>query len=96
MTTSSFHDQTENGSRPMTAANLREIAAWVDVLDKIARAYIDLTLSAGIEQRSELLAAMETVSGTEVQDDLRRWADEMDERAEQARRYFATDPGGWD
>jgi hypothetical protein len=80
----------------MTSHNLREIAAWMDVHDTIARAYIDLAFGLGMGQHSELAAAMDTLSGTEVQDDLRRWADEMDERQARVSAYYRTDPGGWE
>jgi hypothetical protein len=59
---------------PMTGAKLRLIAAWLDTYDNMAQEYLR---ASGV---SEAIVES-TVRGTEVQDDLRRWADELDQEA---------------
>lgn len=59
----------------MTAEKLREIANWLDTYDRLAEQYLDLLEGAGFPGTGEALIA---VQGKEVQDDLRRWADEVD------------------
>lgn len=66
---------------PMTPDKLREIAAWLDTLDAAARVLFENveSIAPGWMAMSEAdtVRALEAVTGTEVQDDLRRWADEM-------------------
>lgn len=58
----------------MTAEKLREIANWLDTYDKIIERVI-FTMGGDDVLDGEALIA---VRGKEVQEDLRRWADEID------------------
>lgn len=57
----------------MTAEKLRLMADWFDTYDKMAALYI--VDNAPPAEQPELLCI---VSGTVIQDDLRRWADEIE------------------
>ncbi len=60
----------------MTPGRLREIADWLDTLDRACQVLLSLM---PLGQRDSVWdKAMNTVKGKEIQDDLRRWADEME------------------
>lgn len=64
--------------RELTPDNLRIIADWLDTYDKMAILYLDTDeakRSYTPEQREKALA---TCAGKQIQDDLRRWADDID------------------
>lgn len=58
----------------MTGEKLRSIASWLDTYDAIVEQVI-ITVEGGIDLDGKKLTA---VRGKDVQDDLRRWADELD------------------
>lgn len=59
----------------MTPGKLRYIADWLDIFDKITQSYIDL-LNFETDEAEQALYA---VRKKEVQDDLRSWADHIQE-----------------
>lgn len=63
----------------MTAEKLRTLADWFDTYDAMAEQFIAVMANTAQEDVSEALA---TVRGTEVQDDLRRWANALAPREE--------------
>ena len=67
--------------RPMTPENLRLIANWLDTYDKLAIQHFDL-LSTNPEAlnttQEQIDKARESTGGTEVQEDLRAWADKLE------------------
>lgn len=69
---------------PITADKLRTIANWLDTYDKLAITFFDLlgdlTIKGHIPEM-ELKAledAREVAEGKSIQNDLRRWADELE------------------
>ena len=68
----------------MSAEKLRKIADWVDTHDEAVESYItllDQLAARGISVGStpeDRVIARKVLSGTEVQDDLRAWADEIE------------------
>jgi hypothetical protein len=68
----------------MTAEKLRTIAGWLDTYDRLAARYVDLIevlVEKGLTTvNADYEAALRVAAGKEVQDDLRRWADAIDER----------------
>jgi hypothetical protein len=68
----------EMGTVPegLTSTKLRQLANWFDTYDRMAEKYIEATSDQFDPLRiAELLAI---VRGDGVQDDLRRWADDLD------------------
>jgi hypothetical protein len=63
----------------MTADKLRTIAGWLDTYDKLAERFVALTRSA--IQQEAAATMLVTVRGSEVQDDLRHWAEAIDASA---------------
>lgn len=61
----------------MTPTALRNIADWLDTYDDLAAAYFDLLVDTGTPA-DDLVRVRAATSGKEVQDDLRRWADELE------------------
>jgi hypothetical protein len=77
----SWNDGTEEKSespRPMTGDALREIAAWFDTYDAMAESFLNLLVQSGRAEEAETVGARHAAAGKEVQDDLRRWAAEVD------------------
>lgn len=66
----------------MTAEKLRDIAAWLDTYDKLGEAYVRLTQALNIyigdDNADAIEEILEIIRGKGIQDDLRRWADEID------------------
>lgn len=62
----------------MTPEALRTIADWLDTYDRMGEAFADACERSGIGTPKTVIAVRAAVTGTEVQDDLRRWADELD------------------
>jgi len=63
----------------MTAEKLRDVADWLDTCDKVLLAYISLVREFLPNVRTEGIQAMiADIEGKGVQEDLRRWADEID------------------
>lgn len=62
----------------MTAEKLRNIADWLDTYDAVALSYFDLHEMFLETPAEELVEVRAAAAGTEVQDDLRRWADQID------------------
>lgn len=63
-------------SRELTPDSLREIADWFDTYDRLAEVYFDLLDQlGGYKPTAE---ARMICDSTEIQDDLRRWATEME------------------
>ena len=67
------------GGGPMTAEKLREIANWLDLYDRIAARYLDILGDEGVVDPESLERARDVVASDEIQQDLRRWADELEE-----------------
>jgi hypothetical protein len=67
-----------SGGGPLTPAKLRAVADWLDTLDAVARAWMAGEAPKVAPNAEAMQAVGETA--TEVQDDLRRWADELDVR----------------
>ena len=66
---------------PLTPGALRTVASWLDLYDEMAGRYCDLLEAAGLEDPERLQRVRAATSSTEMQDDLRRWADEMEASA---------------
>ncbi len=68
----------------MTAEKLRDIADWLDTYDELAQAHI--LLVEALKTRGffkhvtvdDAAGALEEAAGKAVQNDLRRWADDID------------------
>lgn len=60
---------------------LRETADWLDTYDQLALTHFALLESLGCSTPEELASVRAAASGTEQQDDLRRWAAELDAAA---------------
>ncbi len=72
-----------DGERPESdAGQLREAAAWLDTMDAMARAFFDMVQRSTLseEMRERALSLIPDVSSDEVQQDLRRIADQLDAR----------------
>ena len=67
----------------MNPQRLRKIAAWLDTSDKIVQDYINLLRAEDALSVDEYTVLTGFLKGTEMQDDLRQWADELD--AEEAK-----------
>lgn len=67
-----------------TAAKLREIADWLDTLDKVAELWMTGVPVSPKTDIDKLQAARLAVHGKEVQNDLRAWAQAMEDKT-----------GGW-
>ena len=65
-----------------SAEKYRHIADWIDTMTKVCVRYIELLGP----DRPDYEDAMAALAGTEVQDDLRRWADEMDAATAESER----------
>lgn len=72
--------------RDLNSTNLRLIADWLDTYDQLAIAFYDMVDEQGLAAPARLEACRYASGGTEIQDDLRRWAAEMDVKAEMAGR----------
>lgn len=62
---------------PMTPAALRNIADWLDEYDDMAEEFWDFLQLMEIGTPEKLARVRAATRGTEVQDDLRRWADDL-------------------
>ena len=60
---------------------LRETADWLDTYDELALTHFALLEEIGIYTTEELASVRAAASGKEQQDDLRRWAAELDAAA---------------
>lgn len=66
---------------PMTPAHLRRVAEWLDTYDIVAEAYIERRRLDGNVDNEELNKLREEVRGNDVQRDLRRWAEELEQHS---------------
>lgn len=62
----------------MTSDKLRAIAHWLDLHDQVAERFLLLVADLPGYRDHDVAGAIAAVRGTEVQDDLRRWADEIE------------------
>lgn len=62
----------------MTPEKLRTLADWLDIYDRMGQVFVDAVERGGDVIPDEVAEARGIVGGTEVQDDLRRWADEIE------------------
>ncbi len=60
----------------LTPTVLRQLASWFDTYDRMAESYIAMTRDLVSAERVEEL--LKIVRGKGVQDDLRRWADDIE------------------
>lgn len=67
----------------MTSEKLRLTADWLDTYDRMGQAFVDFCEAHEIGMPDTLLQVRGTVSGDEVQRDLRHWADEIDRHGPQ-------------
>ena len=65
---------------PLTPGALRTIANWLDTYDQMAERYWQILEANGIGDPEQLAAAREATARKDMQNDLRRWANEMDQR----------------
>lgn len=63
---------------PISPGALRTIASWLDTYDAMARQYLLLVRDLGFITAEELDGALLATQSNEVQDDLRRWANDME------------------
>lgn len=63
----------------MTAEKLRKVADWLDTYDTMAAEFIAICERSGVGPPETLKGARAACAGTEVQDDLRAWADTLDD-----------------
>jgi hypothetical protein len=62
----------------MTPAKLRLIADWFDTYDRLALAHFDLLQNLGVWEEAELEPVRQVTRGTEIQNDLRAWANALE------------------
>lgn len=78
---------------PLCGDALRETADWLDTYDELAQSYFDLLERLGLRSAGELATVRGAASGTEQQNDLRRWADELDALEQDGQiNYDGPDP----
>jgi len=63
----------------LNAEALRNIADWLDTYDDLAKQYFDLLVVQGLRSDDEVAAARAACDSDEIQVDLRRWADELEQ-----------------
>jgi len=63
----------------LNAEALRNIADWLDTYDDLAEQYFDLLVIQGLRYGDEVAAARAACDSDEIQVDLRRWADELEQ-----------------
>lgn len=63
---------------PISPGALRTIANWLDTYDRLALTYFSILEEVRVVTTEQLEGARETVNAKTIQNDLRRWADEME------------------
>ena len=64
----------------MTSEKLNLLADWIDTYDKLALHYIDIVGPSKTHSQEDLDEIIQTIKGTQVQDELRQWAIELNQR----------------
>lgn len=62
----------------MTAEKLRAVADWLDIYDRMGESYLYHIEHSGWSSTEDLAEVRLTISSKEVQEDLLRWADEIE------------------
>lgn len=67
-------------SMELNPESLRHIVDWLDIYDEMASQYYTLLVMIGIHTDDDpyIIACRKSAASSDIQDDIRRWADEME------------------